>query len=178
MAKLFSVGIMASESVQSYVISGRASAALDNGAFVVVGDYITGTVYDATAKDQNVHTLTVPAAVTDKVAVVDFDDISQGTISGNVYKIGVKLYDLTVPANTNTRVRVLDIGDKFYLGDGNFVSAPTAGQYAALTASDTRLTPAATQPVSGFAVKILAVEGLTTGTRENGKRVYVEVVAL
>ena len=63
MAKLFSVSIMTSESVQSYVLSGKAAIDLDDGAFVVVGDYAQGTVYGANDKDQNVHVLTAPAAL-------------------------------------------------------------------------------------------------------------------
>lgn len=178
MAKLFSVSIMTSESVQSYVLSGKAAIDLDDGAFVVVGDYAVGTVYGQTDKDQNVHVLTAPAAVTDSVAVVDYAGISEGVIGGNTYKMGYKLYDLKVPAGTATRVRKLDLGDKFYLGDGNFASAPTAGQFAALTANDTILTPAASKPAQGFAVKINRIDDLTTGTRINGKRIECEVVQL
>ena len=178
MAKLFSAGIMTSESVQSYVLSGKADVALDDGAFVVVGDYAVGTVYGQTDKDQNVHTLTAPAAVTDTVAVVDYAGISEGTIAGNVYKLGYKLYDLQVPAGTATRVRRLDLGDKFYLGDGNFATLPEAGKFAKLTANDTILTPAATLPAQGFAVKINRVDSLTTGTRANGSRIECEVVQL
>ena len=178
MAKLFSVSIMTSEDVQSYVISGKSNTALINGAFVVVGDYAEGTVYGEHDKALNVHTLTVPTALTDKVAVVDYDGVSQGVISGNVYKMGVKLYDLTAQANEVVRVRRLDLGDKFYLGDENFESEPTAGQYAKLTANKVTLTPAAAAPETGFAVKIISVEALTTGTRENGKKIAVEVIAL
>jgi hypothetical protein len=178
MAKLFSCGIMTSESVQSYVLSGKAAIDLDDGAFVVVGDYAEGTVYGEHDKDQNVHVLTAPAAVTDTVAVVDYAGISEGVIAGNTYKMGYKLYDLKVPAGTATRVRKLDLGDKFYLGNDNFVSAPTAGQFATLTAAATVLTPAASKPASGFAVKINRIDSLTTGTKANGSRIECEVVQL
>ena len=166
--KVFSKALMASESVQSYVGSTRFMAddeyaEVMDGAFVVLGDLDLDGVYSAESVDYNVYKSTAPAATTDKVVVIDIAGVSEGVIAGNTYKIGVKLVDLKAAPGFAVRFRRLAVGDKFWLGEGCFASAVGENGYAALTANDVTLTPAASQPGSGFAVKIQASKDLTVG---------------
>lgn len=166
--KVFSKGLMASEDIQSYVGSTKfmaddAYAQVMDGAFVVLGDLCTDGIYSADSIDYNVYQSTAPTATTDKVVVIDIAGISEGVIAGNTYKIGVKLVDLQAQPGFAVRFRRLALGDKFWLGEGCFASAVGENGYATLTANDVTLTPAASVPGSGFAVKIQATKDLTVG---------------
>lgn len=170
MTKVFHKGLMISEQVLSKLASvvyqdSDTDAAIHDGAFVVLGDMVKNSVYGEAGNlnDYNVYNAKAPEAVTDPVVVVDIADISQGVIAGNNYKIGVKLVDLVGQAGYPMRARRMEVGDKFWLGRGNFASAPTVGQFAILTASDTILTPNGTKAESGFCVKIQASKDLTLG---------------
>lgn len=180
MAHFMYSGKMVSDQIDAYLTNGVADADLKDGYLVTLGDLVEDTTYRATGDVQyDVYEATVPAAVTDEVGIIDYAGISEGEINGNTYKMGIKLYDLTVPAGTNFRVRRLNKHDKFWLGESNFgTTAPTVGEFATATANKGTLTAAATKPVSGFAVKILAEKDLTTGMRSNGKQYLVEVVQL
>lgn len=168
MTKVFSKGLMASEDVQSMVGSLKfyaedAYAAIHDGAFVVLGDLDLDNVYSTTSVDYNVYTAKAPEAETDEVVVVDIAGISEGIIAGNTYRIGNKLVDLEASAGYPVRFRRLAKHDKFWLGEGNFASTPTEGEYAILTAGDTVLTPSATEPADQFGVKIIATQDATVG---------------
>ncbi len=128
---------MTSEFDQSKCISGRVYDAdvpveAFSGNLVVVGPLdahqYANTYFDY---DLNVHQLTLPAAQTDEVAIIDFSDRPYATNGDLEYAVGFKLMGMPVPAGTVTRVRVLERGDKFRLADGNFTAAPTVGGYAA-----------------------------------------------
>ena len=165
--KVFSKGLMASEDIQSYVGSTKFTAddeyaAVMDGAFVVLGDLDLDGVYSATSVDYNVYKSSAPAALTDKVVVVDIAGVSEGVIAGNTYKIGVKLTDLQAEPGFAVRFRRLAVGDKFWLGEGCFKTAPGENKFATLTANDVVLTPAAAAG-DGFAVAIKASKDLTTG---------------
>ena len=88
----FYQGLMASESVQSYVGSLKFKANGDyaeihDGALVVLGDLADSVSYDGT-KDDNVYEAEAPKAVTDEVVIVDLAEISQGVIAGMRILIG------------------------------------------------------------------------------------------
>lgn len=182
--KTFSKGLMASEDIKAYVRGAlyqvsSTNAPIHDGAFVVLGDLAADTTYAQTGDVQyNVYTATAPTAVTDKVVVVDIADVTTGTIAGNDYKIGVKLYDLVAPAGKAVRVRRMAVGDTMWLSDGLFESTPTVGKYAELTANKTTLTPQASHTGGQFGVKILKATEMTTGQIANGTKYLVEVVEL
>ena len=179
MAKLMFSGKMVSDQIDAYVTNGVAAANLNDGDLVALGNLVADTTYAETGDVQyDLYTAAYPAAATDEVGIIDYAGISEGTIMDNQYKIGKKLYGLTVPAGTNFRVRRLALHDKFYLGGDNFASVPTVGQFAKATAAAGTLTPAAEKPASGLAVKVQAVKDLTTGMRAQGKIYLVEVVQL
>lgn len=168
--KIFDVAEMACEDVQAWVKSCKfgtlsdsafTPGEVDDGAFVTLKGLADDTTY-AGMKDWNVKMATAPAAVTDKVVVIDLDSVSEGVIAGNTYKIGSKLVDLKASAGFPVRYRVPQAGDMFWLGAGNFTSLPTIGQYAVLTANDTRLTPASAS-TANFCVAIRASKPMTIG---------------
>lgn len=182
--KTFSKGLMASEDIKSYVggviyqVSG-ADAPIHDGAFVVLGDHVADTTY-ATTGDvaYNLYKATAPAAVTDKVVVVDLANIQEGTIGGNDYKMGIKLYDLVAPAGRAARYRRMAVGDTMWLSDGLFESTPVVGEFAELTANKTTLTPQSTHTAGQFGVKVVVATEMTTGQVANGTKYLVEVVEL
>lgn len=183
-SKFFSKVLMASEDVQSYVRSTKyqvdgVNAEIHDGAFVKLGDIVGDTTYTSGGQNFNAYLSTAPATVaTDKVVVVDIAGVSGGSINGNYYNIGTKLYGLTKQAGELARIRFLFMHDMFILGDGNFASAPTAGQYAILTQNATTLTPSATIPETGFTVKILEKQSFEPGQLAQGSQYACEVVQL
>lgn len=183
MANVFKSGKMASNQLDVSLANGIAAVAVPDGALVVLGDLVADTTYAVNGNtgygtEYDTYEAAAPAAVTDEVVIVDYAGISEGDINGNTYKMGNKLYNLTVPAGGIFRVRRLALHDKFWIADGNFASAPTVGKYASATASAFTHTPAASLPGSGYAVKILASEDLTAGMKTQGTLYLCEVVQL
>lgn len=182
--KTFNKALMASEDVKAYVGSAlyqvsAANAPIHNGAFVVLGELAPDTTYETSGDyAYNVYLATAPAAVTDKVVVIDLANTQEGTINGNDYKVGIQLYNLVCPAGKAARYRRMVVGDKMWLSDGLFASTPTVGKYAELTANDTILTPQASHTGGQFGVRILAQTEMTTGQIANGIKYLVEVVEL
>jgi hypothetical protein len=179
MAKVMYSGKMVSDQIDAYLTNGVADTDLKDGDLVALGDLVADTTYVATGDVQyDVYEADFPAAATDEVVIIDYAGISEGEINDNEYKIGKKLYNLTVPAGTNFRVRRLALHDKFWLGESNFVAAPTVGEFAIATAGKGEFTAAAALPNDGLAVKVLVEKDLTTGMRSQGKIYLVEVVQL
>ena len=183
MAKVFRAAEMMSEDVQSYVIScqyqeGSKDAPIADGSFVKLGELKPDKTYSEEGdKDYNVYLASAPTAVTDKVVVIDYPGVSEGTISGNSYRIGVKLFDLVAPAGRPVRARRLALGDRFWLGEGNFTGAVGSNGFATLTANDVRLTPASAAG-DNFAVKIHLGKDFNYGQSASGKLYLCEVVGL
>lgn len=179
MAKVFKHGKMMSDVVDAALANAVFEEAVDDGALVVLGNLAADSAYgDMGLVEYDTYEADKPAAATDEVVIVDYAGISEGTIAGNQYKIGIKLHDLKVPAGTVTRVRRLYLHDKFWLGAGNFDATPTVGEYATAGANTYAHTVAATLPQSGYAVKILVEKDMTVGMHTEGKIYLVEVVQL
>lgn len=179
MAFVMKEGKMASNTLDSMLANGVSdSLVINDGDLVVLGDLAANDIYETNEYDTyKVAYPTTPT--TDEVVIVDYAGVSEGTIIGNVYKIGNKLYNLTVPAGTPFRVRRLALHDKYWLGEDNFASKPTVGQFAIATASNGKHTPNASIAESGYCVKILASKGFTAGTTTDSKDIYLcEVVKL
>ena len=183
MAKVFRAAEMMSEDVQSYVIScqyqeGSKDAPIADGSFVKLGELKPDKTYSEEGdKDYNVYLASAPTAVTDKVVVIDYPGVSEGAISGNSYRLGVKLFDLVAPAGRPVRARRLALGDRFWLGEGNFTGAVGSNGFATLTANDVRLTPAGAAG-DNFAVKIHLGKDFNYGQSASGKLYLCEVVGL
>ena len=183
MAKVFRAAEMMSEDVQSYVISCQyqeesKDAPIADGSFVKLGELKEDKTYVAAGdKDYNVYLASKPTELTDKVVVIDYPGVSEGSISGNSYRIGVKLFDLMAPAGRPVRARRLALGDRFWLGEGNFTGAVGSNGFATLTANDVRLTPASAAG-DNFAVKIHLGKDFNYGQSASGKLYLCEVVGL
>lgn len=179
MAFVMKEGKMASNTLDSMLTNGVSdSLAIKDGDLVVLGDIVANDLY--TTNEYDTYKAAYPTApTTDEVAIVDYAGISEGPIVGNVYKIGNKLFNLTVPTGTKFRVRRLALHDKYWLGEDNFATAPTVGQYAIATNGSGVHTPNASIADSGYCVKILASKGFTAGMTTDSKQIYLcEVVKL
>lgn len=187
MAKVFRAAEMMSEDVQSYVISCQYQAAgvdapIEDGSFVKLGELKPDTTYVAAGdKDYNVYLASAPTAVTDEVVVIDYPGVSEGTISGNSYRIGVKLFDLVAPAGRPVRARRLALHDRFWLGEDNFDNkTAVVGNIAGLEANKTTLKDSGAQDITAgqLNVKIHLGKDFNYGQSANGKLYLCEVVGL
>ena len=178
MATVFYSGKMVSDQLDAALTNGRAQEDLKDGYLVELGDLVADVTYDANGLEYDVYEAAAPTAATSEVGIIDYAGISQGEIIDNVYKMGHKLYNLTIPAGENFRVRRVHLHDKFWLGADCFKSAPTVGEFATAEADEFTHKPAATLPQAGYAVKVLVEKDLTTGMRNNGKLYLCEVVQL
>lgn len=182
-ANVFKSGKMISNVVDSYLANAVSDVVIPDGAIVALGELAADTTYSATGKEYDTYVAAAPAAATTEVVIADYAGIEEYAESGytpnNSIKQGIKLYGLQIPAGTIYRVRRLALHDKFWLGEANFKTAPTVGQFAKPEASALTLAPAASAGTgSGLAVKVLVEEDLTTGMKSNGKIYLCEVVKL
>ncbi len=76
-----------------------------------------------------------------------------------------------------TRVRVPQKWDEFFLGADNFASEPTVGEYATVTAGATTLTPIAAPVAGQFCVKVDYSQTIITGQVNDGVKYHCTVVA-
>ena len=186
MANVFRAAEMMSEDVQSYVIScqyqeGSKDAPIADGSFVKLGELKPDkTCSEEGDKDYNVYLASAPTAVTDKVVVVDYPGVSEGAISGNSYRLGVKLFDLVAPAGRPVRARRLALGDRFWLGEENFSNSVVVGNIAGLEANKTTLKDSGSQEITEgqLNVKIHLGKDFNYGQSASGKLYLCEVVGL
>lgn len=177
MTNVFKAGKMVSNVVDAALANGVGARPVIDGAIVVLRnlyedpDFLENYEYD-------VYEMVAPDEPTDEIAIVDYAGISEDDISGNRYKIGNKLYGLSVPTGVPTRVRRLALHDKFWLGDGNFSAKPMVGEYATAKKGSYLHAPVASLPKNGYAVKILSAESLTAGMASVGMKYLCEVVQL
>jgi hypothetical protein len=166
--KLFWKNQMASEDVNSLLISGRfyndedAVAEVHDGAIVVVGDLEDHALY-AGVKDLNVRKITAPEAATDAIAIVDVVNVSEGAINGVVYREGIKTTDMKQQAGVPVRVRVFKKYDSFNIGAGNIDGTPVVGEYLIPVAGSTLLAPSAEKVEGTTCFKVEAKLNLTEG---------------
>ena len=186
MAKVFRAAEMMSEDVQSYVISCQyqeesKDAPIADGSFVKLGELKEDKTYVAAGdKDYNVYLASKPTAVTDEVVVIDYPGVSEGSISGNSYRMGVKLFDLVAPAGRPVRARRLALHDRFWLGEGNFNGSVTVGNIAGLEANKTTLKDSGAKDITPnqLNVKIHLGKDFNYGQSASGKLYLCEVVGL
>ncbi len=174
--KVFAKSLMASEDIQSFVGSCKfgevvegefAYADIYDGAFVNIEGLTYDEVYSATSLDWNVHAACAPQAGKldrEHICVIDIANVSEVDIFGNIYRgIDSRLVNLVRPAGCAVRFRRMYVGDKFWLGEGNFTAAPSVGQFGNVAAGSTYLAPAASATEGQFAVKVLDSKPLTLG---------------
>lgn len=173
MANVFYSGKMISDQIDSYLANGISEKEHIDGELVVLGDLAEDTTYAADGVEYDTYKVNAPEADKEK-AIIDYAGISEGEINGNVYKEGIKLYGLTVPANEIFRVRRLNLHDKFWLGADNFAETPVVGNEYGADANGKH----AASGLGNYKVKVLTSRELTTGMRANGLMYLCEVIAL
>ena len=176
----FYQGLMASESVQSYVGSLKFKANGDyaeihDGALVVLGDLADSVSYDGT-KDDNVYEAEAPKAVTDEVVIVDLAEISQGVIAGNNYKMGIKLVGLRCLPGYAARYRHPMKNDRFWVSGDCFDTATEVGKFAGVKANDTHFAALDVKAAEGFCVKVIDSRDFTVGNGAHGSMYLCRVL--
>jgi len=177
MARLFQKVFMASEFNKAWVRTGEfqisgTDAPVYGGAFVLATSLANSSVYSTyTTGTKDLSKMIVSAPVTATVLqanagvyVTDVVKVSDGTINGNVYREGAKTLILQANAGEPVSLRRLEQDDCFILGADNFVTAPTVGQYAKLTAASVDLTASSTLPATGLALMIEQSLTISEGT--------------
>lgn len=179
---LFFAGKMGSQQLDvllanAYIVDGEGEAIeAPDGGLVELKELHADDTYSATGLQYDVYDATMPGEENKDLALIDYAGISEGEIAGNEYKIGIKLYNLNVPAKTLTRVRRPMLHDKFWLGADNFDFDPAIGDLAGVKADQFKHTKL--EEAEGYTVKVLIERELTTGTRSQGKMFLVEVISL
>lgn len=184
MSKFFAPIKMASQFVDSdlfnvvYTVSEDATE-VDDGAVVTLGDFVNDPIYtniytaangsELKIADINVREATYPGANTALgVCFVDIAEVPTAIGGKNTYRLGSATIGLKADAGVVVRARKVRTDDVFMVGDENFASAPTVGQYAILTANDTRLTPDSDgEGATGAAFKVIEKRTITQGVEGN-----------
>lgn len=173
--KLFEKILMASEDVKSYLVSGVCETELHDGALVKIGDLVDHEVY-AGLKDMNTRHIEAYAGQ-GRYGFVDYVGVSEADAMGVKYRVGDKTAGMPVPAGKHTRVRVPQIGDEFFLGDGNFDTEVGANGYA-IAGSNGLLTPAAAATKDGLCIKIEFETNKIVGAVNDGKKYFCTVLSI
>lgn len=147
-------GRMASEDINSYLVSVQNTVDMENGSHVKVGSAIAGS--------PSTYSCTAPADVTkDLVYIVESPVIIE--ING----LRVDLEDPTLftnPANRPARARMLKVGDTLTISVDGFSTAPTVGKYAVPANGAYKLAPAV--DLTGgttLAYQVLSSDNITVG---------------
>lgn len=154
-----------------YFQNSGVDAVVEDGALVSIGglrdhDLYTG-MKDLNARNAKAFDTTMPI-----YGFVDYVGVSHADVMGVNYRIGDKLAGVYPAAGEGTRVRMLAIGDEFYLGDENFSATPTVGEFAVPSAGSTKMAPAATAAVSGLCLAIEDTRDLIMGQVNEGSKLY------
>lgn len=176
----FYQGLMASESVQSYVGSMKFKkdgdfAEIHDGALVKLGGLADSISYDNT-KDDNVYEAEAPTAVTDDVVIVDLSEVSQGVIADNNYKMGIKLVGLRCLPGFPARYRVPMKHDRFWVSEDCFDKKPEVGKFAGVKANDTKFAALEQKAAEGFCVEIIDSRDFTVGSSAYGSMYLCRVL--
>ena len=181
--KLFWKNQMVSEDVNAYLVSGRfyntsdAVAEIHDGAVVVIDHLEPHALYEGMI-DLNTRKITAPAKATDKIAIVDIVNVSEGKIAGVTYRDGIKTTDMTQEAGIPVRVRVLGITDSFTLGAGNIEGTPTVGKYLVPQANSTLFAPSETIVEGATCLKVEAKNPLIEGVLNTDEKYLCTVATL
>jgi len=172
--KLFEKILMASEDVQSYLVSGRNDAAeMADGLVVTIGDLCNHEVY-AGLKDMNTRAVVAGMQAGKRYGIVDYVGVNEADIMGVRYRVGEKVAGLACPKGVATRVRIPQVGDTFFLGAENFATAPVAGTEYGADANGAY----ATTGVGNFKIKVEYITDKIMGQVNDGKKCYCTVVAI
>lgn len=175
--KIFNKIIMSSESEINmlkdgyFVDSNGDDAAVEDGALVSIKSLRDHDLYTG-LKDLNAREITAFDEDAPIYGVVDYVGVSHADVMGVYYRIGDKIAGTFPEAGEGTRVRMLALGDEFYLGDENFSGSPAVGSFAAPEAGETTWKVAASAAASGLCIEIEDTRPLIMGQVNEGSTLY------
>lgn len=175
--KIFNKIIMASEGEinllkDGYFVDGEGNdAAVEDGALVSIKGLRDHELYTG-MKDLNAREITAFDEDAPIYGVVDYVGVSQPDVMGVLYRVGDKIAGTHPAAGEGTRVRMLALGDEFYLGDENFSGSPAISSFAAPEDGKTTWKVAGSAAASGLCVEIEDSRPLIMGQVNEGSTLY------
>ena len=175
--KMFNKIIMASEFDVNKLKAGvfhdaeGKVAAVEDGALVSIKEPMAHDLY-ANLKDLNARKITAYDENAPIFGVVDYVGVSHADVMGVNYRIGDKIAGVYPTAGERTRVRMMDLGDEFYLGDENFEGEVAVGKFAVPAAGKTTWAVADSRPEKGLCVEIEDLKDLIMGQVNEGSKLY------
>jgi hypothetical protein len=175
--KMFNKIIMASEFDVNKLKAGvfhdeeGKEAAVEDGALVSIKEPMAHDLY-ANQKDLNARKITAFDAEAPIYGVVDYVGVSHADVMGVKYRIGDKLAGVYPTAGERTRVRMLELGDEFYLCNENFDGEAAIGKFAAPAAGKTTWALADAKAEKGLCIEIEDVKPLIMGQVNEGSMMF------
>ena len=123
-------------------------------------------------KDLNARNCTAYDAAAPIYGVVDYVGVSHADVMGVTYKIGSKIAGVYPEAGEGFRVRMLVLGDEFYLGDENFDADPAVSKFAVPEDGKTTWKIQAEKADSGLCIELEDVRDLVMGQVNEGSKLY------
>lgn len=175
--KMFNKIIMASEFDVNKLKAGvfhdaeGKTAAVEDGALVSIKEPMAHDLY-ANQKDLNARKITAFDEKAPIYGVIDYVGVSHADVMGVNYRIGDKIAGVYPVAGERARVRMLELGDEFYLGDENFAGAVAVGKFACGAAGKTTWAVADARPEKGLCIEIEDLKDLIMGQVNEGSKLY------
>lgn len=176
--KMFNKIIMASEFDVNKLKAGvfhdaeGKIAAVEDGALVSIKEPMAHDLY-VNQKDLNARKITAYDENAPIFGVIDYVGVSHADVMGVNYRIGDKIAGVYPIAGERTRVRMLELGDEFYLGNENFSGAPDlSNKYAVPANGSTIWTLASARPEKGLCIEIEDNKDLIMGQVNEGSKLY------
>lgn len=153
-------------------------ASVEDGALVSIKGPMAHDLY-ANVKDLNARMITAYDAEAPIYGVVDYVGTSHADVMGVNYRIGDKTAGCYPIAGERTRVRMLDLGDEFYLCGDNFEGQAAIGKFAAPAAGKTAWVVSDAKAEKGLCVEIEDAKDLIMGQVNEGSKMFrCRVIAL
>ena len=175
--KMFNKIIMASEFDVNKLKAGvfhdaeGKTAAVEDGALVSIKEPMAHDLY-VNQKDLNARKVTAFDAAAPIYGVIDYVGTSHADVMGVNYRIGDKLAGVYPVAGERARVRMLELGDEFYLGDENFDGEAAIGMFACGADGKTTWALADARPEKGLCIELEDAKDLIMGQVNEGSKLY------
>lgn len=174
--KMFNKIIMESEGSVNllkdcYFQADGVDAEVEDGALVSILGPRAHDLYTG-VKDLNARNCTAYDADAPIYGVVDYVGVSHADVMGVNYRVGDKIAGTYPAAGEGTRVRMLALGDEFYLGDENFDANPAVGKFAVPEDGETTWKIQAAAAASGLCIELEDTRALIMGQVNEGSTLY------